>query len=256
MSDNSGYWSDRFNKCNQALEHHKMMQARYSEQTGESVKLSKIYSDENTQDYTGTVSKPEVILTDMVTVTAAAYYQKGRTAILNFASYKEPGGMFLKGSTAQEECLCHASNLYEILSSFPEYYEWNNKHLNRALYLNRAIASPDVIFTSCGKEYKFDVITCAAPNASAYLKYNTDSGNIERALDSRIGFIKKIIEAGTNGKAETFILGAFGCGVFGLNPDIVASKFSSYFETSSVKRIVYAIIDKNSKNFKAFENIV
>ena len=70
---------------------------------------------------------------------SAAFEQKGRVAILNFASYKNPGGMFLNGSIAQEEALCHASNgvLFEVLSSekvFDAFYEQNRKMLNRALY--------------------------------------------------------------------------------------------------------------------------
>lgn len=36
---------------------------------------------------------------------------RSKTAILNYASYKHPGG----GSSAQEEALCHESNLYPIL---------------------------------------------------------------------------------------------------------------------------------------------
>lgn len=38
-------------------------------------------------------------------------YGYGRTAILNYASYKSPGGFFLEGSPAQEEALCHESIL-------------------------------------------------------------------------------------------------------------------------------------------------
>ena len=36
------------------------------------------------------------------------------------ASYKHPGGYFLGGSSAQEEALCHESNLYPILLAFME----------------------------------------------------------------------------------------------------------------------------------------
>lgn len=65
----------------------------------------------------------------------------GRTAILNYASYKSPGGFFLEGSPAQEEALCHESNLYPILLAFDRtYYAW----LNKALYLNRALYSSGI----------------------------------------------------------------------------------------------------------------
>ena len=39
---------------------------------------------------------------------------RSKAAILNYASYKHPGGYFLGGSSA----LCHKSNLYPILLAF------------------------------------------------------------------------------------------------------------------------------------------
>ena len=43
--------------------------------------------------------------------------EKESICALNFASYKNPGGKFMDGSSAQEECLCHESILYEVLSA-------------------------------------------------------------------------------------------------------------------------------------------
>ena len=45
------------------------------------------------------------------TLTDMDLSDNGRTAILNYASYKSPGGFFLEGSPAQEEALCHESIL-------------------------------------------------------------------------------------------------------------------------------------------------
>ena len=39
----------------------------------------------------------------------------GKTAFLDFASFKNPGGGFLNGSSAQEEAVCAASDLFNIL---------------------------------------------------------------------------------------------------------------------------------------------
>lgn len=80
---------------------------------------------------------PAFTLTDMDSVSCLFNLSdNGRTAILNYASYKSPGGFFLEGSPAQEEALCHESNLYPILLAFDgTYYAWNRQRLNKALYL-------------------------------------------------------------------------------------------------------------------------
>ena len=86
---------------------------------------------------------------------------RSKTAILNYASYKHPGGYFLGGSSA----LCHESNLYPILLAFDDtYYAWNRQRLNRALYLDRAIYTLDVVFEKDNGRKLADVITCASPN--------------------------------------------------------------------------------------------
>lgn len=72
--------------------------------------------------------KPAFTLTDMDSVSCLFNLSdNGRTAILNYASYKSP-----EGSPA----LCHESNLYPILLAFDgTYYAWNRQRLNKALYL-------------------------------------------------------------------------------------------------------------------------
>ena len=117
--------------------------------------------------------------------------------------------MFQEGSRAQEEGLCHSP-----------YYEWNKAHKNKALYLNRTLYSPDILFSDGWRNCFCDVITCAAPNKSAAQKYRrvSDVENLE-ALKSRIRFVLSIAK---HQDVDTFILGAFGCGVFGQQAQEVA----------------------------------
>ena len=55
---------------------------------------------------------------------------------------------FLEGSSAQEESLCTQKLLYNVLKEFQDsYYDINKKCLNRALYLDKALYTPDIEFS-------------------------------------------------------------------------------------------------------------
>lgn len=144
------------------------------------------FSADNTLVYTG---KVEPILKEdranyacyflnaTTTDTFYKYYPKykitsKKICILNFASYKNPGGGYLNGSMAQEESLCYASTLYNVLERQKDYYAYNNKHLNYALYTNRALYGPQIYFPAF--DFYCDVITCAVPNLTACKKFNPE----------------------------------------------------------------------------------
>lgn len=176
-------------------------------------------------------------------------------AVLNFASYKHPGGMFMEGSIAQEEALCHESFLYNVLSECPSYYDYNKRYLNRALYKNRALYSPDIIFERDNTSVYCNVITCAAPNKAAAQKYqNVSDEENAKVLRSRINFILKIA---ADNKTDTLILGAFGSGVFGQSAKEVASIFKDLLEnkfSNAFDKIVFAVPSGNG-NLEAFQEI-
>lgn len=200
----------------------------------------------------------EFILTDKDSVTAIVERPLNEiVAVLNFASYKNPGGKFIEGSSAQEESLCHASFLYNVLASCSVYYEWNNEHKNRGLYENRAIYSPDVLFQKGKDKRDCDVITCAAPNITPSHKYNwgvTDEENT-KSLKSRIKFV---LDIAADQKRETLILGAFGCGVFGQDAEEVANIFMDYLTTTHkmFKKVIFAIPKGfHTENYDKFEKV-
>jgi len=177
-------------------------------------------------------------------------------AVLNFASYKNPGGMFLNGSKAQEECLCHESFLYNVLEQFRgDYYDWNNQHKNKALYLNRALYSYNIIFEKDGISKVCDVITCACPNKSAAQKYQnvSDEENL-RVLKSRI---KYVLDIAVENNVGTLILGAYGCGVFGQDAREVAQIFKDYLETTynCFDKVVFAVPEGRDGNYDKFVEV-
>ena len=59
---------------------------------------------------------------------------------LNFASAKNPGGGFLKGSQAQEESLARASGLYPCIAQMQAMYD-TNRRLRSCLYTDNMISS-------------------------------------------------------------------------------------------------------------------
>lgn len=161
MGRNEHYWENKSTRADKAKQHSAAMERRYAKEIQD--------SSTHTHTYTGKVEnlqkrgvpaaqKISVELIDSVTaVTMYATGMYGKPAVLNFASYKNPGGMFLNGSKAQEECLCHESNLYNILVQHERYYEENHKNLNRALYRNRVLYSPMVVFERDKIAYRCDL---------------------------------------------------------------------------------------------------
>ena len=251
------YFKDREERKKHAVEHTEKMGKQYADDIYRSATWTKVYGGPDSYPYTSRnrteEKEPEVVVYCSNSVVAASEPRHGKTAILNFASYKNPGGMFYEGSAAQEESLCHASFLYNILQQFDDtYYEWNRNHKNRALYTDRALYSPRVIFEYHGDKYTADVITCAAPNYGAATKWaKVPAEENRKALAERIRFIKMIAE---ENEVDTLILGAYGCGVFKQNPTEVAGIFKEVFAKTKVKTLVFPIPD--DKNLEAFRKIL
>ena len=236
-----GYFARKVELAERAAKHTEEMEERYANEIETCIACSRVYSPDSTFGKNIQPQKePAVRFTNTDSVSAVLHFaEKGKTAVLNFASYKNAGGKFIEGSSAQEECLCHESFLYNVLRNFGDYYSWNMDHLNKAMYTNRAIYSPDVIFERNGHKAACDVITCASPNKMPAVRYGkfTDEEN-SKVLQERIKFVKDIAEENS---VSTLILGAYGCGVFMQDPDEVAEIFSEVFARTSVDTIVYAV---------------
>lgn len=201
-------------------------------------------------------------LLDMDTINALFFIKNNlenidaQITILNFASFTNPGGKFLEGSNAQEECLCHNSNLYNVLKSFEKTFYKTNRNsqkINSWLFSDRALYSPNIVFHTNDKKNftEANVITCAAPYWSAAQKNGIEKIENQLVFAQRIEFVRKIAEwQGT----DILILGAWGCGVFGQDPEIVASLFNYIFSRTSIRTIVFAVPSSlNPENYEAFD---
>lgn len=202
---------------------------------------------------------PTCQIVDDTSVSTAMRYKKPDyvTAILNFASFTNPGGGFLNGSRAQEESLCHDSFLYNVLNSCKEFYQTNRQDTNHGLYHDRGLYSKNVRFfdpTGIVTDV-FDIITVAAPNKNRARKYHVSDDENTKALSSRIKFILDMAETNF---VDCLILGAFGCGCFGQNPTEVAELFKYHIKNGNYgfKQIYFAIPKAaNNENYTAFKNV-
>ena len=267
------------------------LEKTYEKEIVQSVENTKLYNKElnNTAKVKELRNKNltsfELLATDTVSALIEATTNKDvaikkseKVTILNFASYKHPGGGYLSGSKAQEECLCAESNLYNILSKFNNtidenitnieeyknnksyYYGYNTSKYHKYkgnLYTNRGLYTPDVLFITSPlrKPITADVITVAAPNYSASRKYVSAQEN-SRELESRIKFVLSIL---AENNTDTIILGAFGCGVFGQEPVEVAEITLKLLTTDFkgvFNRVIFAIPDKSSKNYRWFSEVL
>lgn len=262
MADNRHYWVDRDKRAKIANQWTVRMEKEHSHLINMCSAETTIYDDNNGKNrYYDPIAEHSmhVEVSTLDTVSAIFHFTNGKNkvAALNFASYKHLGGMFLKGSKAQEECLCHESFLFNVLrTKKKDFYEPNRKNLNRALYTNRALYSPNIHFYRAGEQDAVcDIITCAAPNYTTAAKYNRiDWERNNEVLKSRIQFM---LDIAASRNIDTLILGAWGCGVFGQNPEDVASIFKKLLPYYPFKQVVFAIpgSSHSMENYQAFESV-
>lgn len=182
----------------------------------------------------------------------------GKTAVLNFASFRNPGGKFIEGSSAQEETLCRWSTLYNVLSDesiVANFYNLNKTKINNGLYVNRAVCTPNIVFDQWNdSSTTLDVITCAAVNA----KFARDNGIseevIRQSMKDRIDFVFRV--AHMMG-VKNLYLGAFGCGVFANDTEYVARCFADAIKNnvyaSHVDKVIFPILP--GYNFNTFMRV-
>lgn len=132
---------------------------------------------------------------------------------LNFASAKNPGGGFLGGAQAQEESLARSSALYPCIANERAFYG-ANRAARSVLYLDLALYSPRVPFFRDDEggwlpaPVYADVLTCAAPNASALRQHGRfDADECARTSRRRA---ELVLAVAAHHGAERLVLGAWG----------------------------------------------
>lgn len=94
-------WAQKEARKHQAAAHTQLMDKLYSPEIDTCSVNTKTYSGVVSMHHPQTDAKCEIVLLDTDTVSAARNNAEGKTAVLNFASYKLPGGMFIEGAIPQ-----------------------------------------------------------------------------------------------------------------------------------------------------------
>lgn len=189
-----------------------------------------------------------IIVDNLDSVSALAKYSKfGRTCVLNMASPKRPGGGVANGARAQEESIFRCSNLCNLITT--DFYPLKK---DEALYTERAIFFKDFYYQMM-VSIESDVVTIAAFNLNSeepndYIKETKSKIRLMCSLPNKHG-------------AKVLILGAWGCGVFNNDPDVMSSLFKEILidegYASLYDKVIFAIINDHnsvSNNYSIFKN--
>ncbi|MCR4867497.1 MAG: TIGR02452 family protein [Lachnospiraceae bacterium] len=201
-----------------------------------------------------------------------------KIAVMNFANAFHAGGGVTKGSSAQEESLCRTSTLYPLLyrRTLRDTFYKHHHDLNSPKATDSLIYTEGVIICKTDEDLPkrmpkkdwvtVDVITIAAPdlrdksnkhaplvNGGAYMNNAELFGyHVKRAMH--------MLTCAAAKGADILVLGAFGCGAFQNDPEVVARAYKTVLQEfpKVFKQIEFAIYRpaSGSKNYDVFSKIL
>jgi len=202
----------------------------------------------------------------------------GQVAVLNSASSKNPGGRVLKGTLSQEDQICRASLLYPCLFQYfgkrGYYYDVNlSPPYNGTTSSACAIFSPrvpiireDSVEAPLLDEPEYvSFVSIPATNAFTHGKLPDEDACPEEEYEKRRKILKadmrdricRVLSIMASHNCTDIVLSAFGCGVHGNDPFMVASIFQELLEREFrgiFHRVVIAVQPSRRTNYQAFTN--
>jgi uncharacterized protein (TIGR02452 family) len=153
--------------------------------------------------------------------------QGGPVAALNFAAAGHPGGGFLSGARAQEESIARSSGLFHAIDD-RRMYAFHRERVD-PMYSDWVIYSPEVpVFrTDDGRllerPWNLSILTCAAVNGVALERHAPHRmKDVPAVMRQRTA---RVLTVAAAHDVRQLILGAWGCGAFGLDPHMMAGIF-------------------------------
>lgn len=189
---------------------------------------------------------PAIEVTNESTLAAARRLGPG-TAALVFASARNPGGGFRTGARAQEEDIARSSALHPCLAAVPEFYLQHRRDTDLR-YSDRVIYSPAVpVFRDdagdlLDRAYGLGMLTAAAPNLLAVRRQQPDRVDTVAAVVHRRAL--RVLQVAAAHGHRRLVLGAWGCGVFGNDPTVVAGAFGAALrQVPYFDHLAFAVLD-------------
>ena len=173
----------------------------------------------------------------------AAENEGSRIAVMNFANAFQAGGGVTSGAGAQEECLCRTSTLYPLLYRhyLSNTFYKHHRTLNTPKATDALVYTRDVVICKTDEDLpqrmpreqwtKVDVITVAAPDLrdKSNIHVPVVGGGTYMNSAELFGYhVKRAIHVLTCAAAkgaDILVLGAFGCGAFRNDPEVVARAY-------------------------------
>ncbi len=243
-------------RAEKAKKHIATMSIVFADKTKESIKNATVYKEGQARKLDIPEARFEKTAAHTVhqsSVEALMSIDGENVAVLDFASFTNPGGGYERGVLAQEEALCSESNLYPILDGCRKIFYDDNKSMRRGgLYTDKSMYVPGVVFGEGNNLKTAGVIVCAAPNKRQALENGRDEIEIEHDLARRVEAVMRI--AAVQG-VDSLVLGAFGCGVFRNGPNYVVELFKNWLDEHPGVFANVAFAIPGGANFKIFSDV-
>ncbi|KAK8847850.1 hypothetical protein M9Y10_018885 [Tritrichomonas musculus] len=180
--------------------------------------------------------------------------------LLNFADSLKPGGGYLNGRGAQEESLCRQTLLYPTIRDNQIYEEnkrYGRKGSNNMIYSADVLVIRDNSYKLINENERFtvDIISSAAVDNRERIP------DAESLMEDRIRKIVMLAALEStrenDGGKNALVLGAFGCGVFNNDPNVIANIFAKILHGENLKQyfncIVFPIYKDHSNLIQIFK---
>ena len=200
-----------------------------------------------------------------------------RIAVLNFANAFHAGGGVTKGSSAQEESLCRTSTLYPLLyrrtlrdSFYAHHFELDTPKASDSLIYTEGVVickTDEDLPKRMPKEdwVTVDVITMAAPdlrdksNMHAALIGNGTYMNNAELFGYHVKRAMHMLTVAAHKEVDILVLGAFGCGAFQNDPEVVARAYRTALDEfpKVFKKIEFAVYCPavDTTNYSVFKRV-